>query len=190
MFGVRVLLAVVVGEQHDKVRHEIGQRMNAVGNQSLGPGQHADGDLGEAEQSIDDDADPGAARCHGCACLRAVFSMCMIIGGVEECHGIRCGNRDQIGRHGCRGFKSTPCTELWHDRRVTIRGQSLCKQLFRLEQREQTHQRKNSRGHRVNQFHRNSRGELVADENRRHIGHQHAQRRPGDWTGKYIRHSR
>ena len=46
MVGVGVLLAVVVGEQHDEVRDQVRQRVDAVGDQALRLGQDADGDLG------------------------------------------------------------------------------------------------------------------------------------------------
>ena len=57
VFGVRVLLAVVVGEQHDKVRHEIGQRMNAVGNQRRRLSEDAEANFNQRLENINRRAD-------------------------------------------------------------------------------------------------------------------------------------
>jgi hypothetical protein len=54
---------VVVGEQHHEVRHQVGQRVDAVGDQALRLGQHADHDLAGGQHQVDAHADPGAARC-------------------------------------------------------------------------------------------------------------------------------
>ena len=84
---VGVLLAVVTGEQDDKVRHQVRERMDAVGHQALRPGQHTDGDLGSAHEEVDHDADPGAAGRGRRALLGAVFGVFGIIGKFGELHG-------------------------------------------------------------------------------------------------------
>src|SRR5450755_4286061 len=58
---VSALLAVVPGEQDDEVGHQIGQRVNAVGDQTLGPGKDSDADLCQRQTDVHADADPGAA---------------------------------------------------------------------------------------------------------------------------------
>ena len=61
MFGIGFLGSVMAGKQHDKIRHQVGQGMDAVRDQTLRPGQQADRDLDAAQDDIDGDTDPGAA---------------------------------------------------------------------------------------------------------------------------------
>ena len=61
VIGIGVFLAVVTGEQHDKVGDQIRQRVNAVGDQTLRLGDDTDHNLGEGQDQVDADADSGAA---------------------------------------------------------------------------------------------------------------------------------
>jgi hypothetical protein len=45
MVFVGVLAALVAGQQHHEVGHQVGQRMDAVGDQALRLGQDADGTI-------------------------------------------------------------------------------------------------------------------------------------------------
>ena len=57
--------------------------MNAVGNQALRPGQHSGCDLGEREQEIYPNADPGGARRDDGVrhlAFRRCFSVVIILG--------------------------------------------------------------------------------------------------------------
>ena len=80
------LLAVMAGEKYDKIGHQVGQGMNAIGDQALGLGQQAGADLRDGEQQVDADADPGAARCRRGTFGRIVFGVFGIVGEFSEFH--------------------------------------------------------------------------------------------------------
>jgi hypothetical protein len=76
---VRIFFAVVAGQQHHEVGHQIGQRVDAVGDQALGLGHDADGNLGDRQDHIDPDTDPGAARCGSDALGGAVLGVFVVV---------------------------------------------------------------------------------------------------------------
>jgi hypothetical protein len=54
---VGLLAAVMPGQQHHEIRDQVGERMDAVGNQGLRTGEHAGRDLQHHQYDIDHDAD-------------------------------------------------------------------------------------------------------------------------------------
>ena len=85
--GVGLFLRVVAGKQHHKIGHEIGQRVHAVGHQTLRTRQQADHDLRARQQQVDDCADPGAAGGGRCPLLRAVTGVFGVVVVYREIHG-------------------------------------------------------------------------------------------------------
>ena len=59
MLFVRIARAMAVGEQHQKIAQQVGQGMQAVGDQRLGFAEQADHDLQHGQHHVHRDADPG-----------------------------------------------------------------------------------------------------------------------------------
>ena len=79
------MAAVVICQQHHEVRHQVGQRMEAIGHQALRVGHQADEDLCNGQADIDRDTDPRDS-------LRLVVAAGIGIRfGQLEGHGMRPG---------------------------------------------------------------------------------------------------
>lgn len=65
MLFVDRLAAVMTGQQHDEIRDQIGQRMNAVRDEALRARQDADHHLADAQREVHRDAHPGASGSRG-----------------------------------------------------------------------------------------------------------------------------
>jgi hypothetical protein len=89
MVFVRIFLAVVAGQQHHEVGHQVRQRVDAVGDQALGLGHDADGNLGDRQDHIDADTDPGAAGGGGDALGGAVLGVFGVVGKFGVFHSSR-----------------------------------------------------------------------------------------------------
>ena len=61
MILVGVLGGVMSGDQYHEIADQVGQRVQAVGDQSLGLGQQPRNDLSQGQEYIDEYADPGDA---------------------------------------------------------------------------------------------------------------------------------
>lgn len=66
--------ALAGGMDDEKIREQIGEGLQAVGNQRLRIGQPADNDLSDRQQQVDRDTDPGGA------CASAVRSSRPLVG--------------------------------------------------------------------------------------------------------------